>query len=489
MRGRPFGGKIAARSTRPHANNSTSCLSTEVRRIFSFFARSSGWSNPFWSSRRIWRRVSDPAIRMSSSGSGIPAGESFRPTSTFFPFASDVISPEGDDDGTRAEGIIFIREACINKLRPIDSVCSDTRTPGCGRRSCVPICAKTPRSRRGPGKRPRLGSRKPRSRPARGRKCISLWPPLSGGANEAEGHPPEARGTARARRDQREDVPGDQGPLRLGTGRPGGVGSTRGRDAGSRRSDRSRRGAGDRGGVSPCGARRSRGRRGDARRGLLGVRNEAERGVDQDSRQRRRDREPDQDGGVQVRGEREGPRSIGSGDRPDRRILHLRFRRARGGIPSGRIDAHRGEPESRGGRDERLPSGGRLHCRGGDILERSLSVKGSVKAEEFRLSGSVRIDGGLKAEEVEIDLQGTSKIPTIEAEEIRVKATGGFFRVRGELTADRIEGEEIELEATTAALVKGDEVRIGPHCHIDVVEARELVVHSSSEVRERRTAS
>src|SRR5207249_1278164 len=102
----------------------------------------------------------------------------------------------------------------------------------------------------------------------------------------------------------------------------------------------------------------------------------------------------------------------------------------------------------------------------------SLSVKGSVDAEEFRLSGSVRIDGGLKAEEVEIDLQGTSKIPTIEAEEIRVKATGGFFRVRGELTADRIEGEEIELEATTAALVKGDEVRIGPHCHIDVVEAK-----------------
>ncbi len=119
----------------------------------------------------------------------------------------------------------------------------------------------------------------------------------------------------------------------------------------------------------------------------------------------------------------------------------------------------------------------------------SLIVKGRVDAEEFRLSGSVRIDGGLKAEEVEIDLQGTSKIPTIEAEEIRVKATGGFFRIRGELTADRIEGEEIELEATTAALVKGDEVRIGPHCHIDVVEAKELVVHSSSEVRERRTLS
>src|SRR2546426_4465982 len=79
----------------------------------------------------------------------------------------------------------------------------------------------------------------------------------------------------------------------------------------------------------------------------------------------------------------------------------------------------------------------------------SLTVKGRVDAEEFRSSGSVRIDGGLKAEEVAIDLGGTSKISTIEAEEIRVKATGGFFRIRGELTADRIEGEEIELEGTT----------------------------------------
>jgi cytoskeletal protein CcmA (bactofilin family) len=119
----------------------------------------------------------------------------------------------------------------------------------------------------------------------------------------------------------------------------------------------------------------------------------------------------------------------------------------------------------------------------------SLSVKGSVTAEEFQASGSVRIDGGLKAEEVQIDLGGTSKISTIEAEEIQVKATGGFFRVRGDLTAERIEGEEIDLEATTAAFVKGEEVRIGPHCRIDVVEAKELVVHQSSEVRERRTHS
>jgi len=37
--------------------------------------------------------------------------------------------------------------------------------------------------------------------------------------------------------------------------------------------------------------------------------------------------------------------------------------------------------------------------------------------------------------------------------------------------------------------VKGDEVTIGPHCRIDVAEAHELVVHESSEVKERRPLS
>lgn len=143
---------------------------------------------------------------------------------------------------------------------------------------------------------------------------------------------------------------------------------------------------------------------------------------------------------------------------------------------------------------EEVESSGSLQVSGGILAEQvsssgSLQVGGDVKVEEFRSSGSVRIDGGLKAEEVSIDLGGTSKIPTIQGEEIRVKATGGFFRIRGELTADRIEGEEVELEATSAAYVKGEDVIIGPHCKIDVVEAHDLTVHQSSEVRERRGAS
>lgn len=143
---------------------------------------------------------------------------------------------------------------------------------------------------------------------------------------------------------------------------------------------------------------------------------------------------------------------------------------------------------------EEVMASGSLHVGGNVRAEEisasgSLQVKGGVSAEEFHSSGSIRIDGELRAEEVHIDLAGTSKIAAIEASEITVKAPGGFVRFRGDLTADRIVGEEVELEATNATFVKGNEVRIGPHCRIDVVEAKELVVHQSSEVRERRAPS
>jgi cytoskeletal protein CcmA (bactofilin family) len=126
---------------------------------------------------------------------------------------------------------------------------------------------------------------------------------------------------------------------------------------------------------------------------------------------------------------------------------------------------------------EQISSGGSLH------------VKGAVETEQFESGGSIRLEGGLKAEQIRIDLGGTSNVSTMEGETIQVKATGGFFRVRGDLTAERIEGETVELEATTANLVKGENVIIGPLCKIDTVEARKLVVHESSEVRVRQTPS
>ena len=124
--------------------------------------------------------------------------------------------------------------------------------------------------------------------------------------------------------------------------------------------------------------------------------------------------------------------------------------------------------------------GQEVHARG------SLNVGGKVTAEEFHLSGGAKINGPLEAKEVFIELGGDVTVPSIHAEEIDVRRPGGFFRGRYGLYADRIEGGEVYLECTTANVVAGDEVRIGPHCRIGRVHARDLMVHESSEVRERK---
>ena len=116
----------------------------------------------------------------------------------------------------------------------------------------------------------------------------------------------------------------------------------------------------------------------------------------------------------------------------------------------------------------------------------SLRVDGSVHGQDFHSSGSVRIQGELKAQDVDIELGGSSRIGTIEGQDISVRVTGGFMRSRGDLAVDRIVGQDVDLVRTTANYVEGQDVRIGPHCRIGTVVAQDLVVHESSEVRERR---
>lgn len=116
----------------------------------------------------------------------------------------------------------------------------------------------------------------------------------------------------------------------------------------------------------------------------------------------------------------------------------------------------------------------------------SLRVDGSVRGQDFHSSGSVRIAGELRGQDVDIELGGPSAIGTIQGQDISVRVSGPFMRSRGDLAVDRIVGQDISLVRTTANYVEGHDVTIGPHCRIDVVVAQELVVHESSEVKERR---
>ena len=116
----------------------------------------------------------------------------------------------------------------------------------------------------------------------------------------------------------------------------------------------------------------------------------------------------------------------------------------------------------------------------------SLRVDGSLSAQDFHSAGNVQVRGELKAQDVDIELGGSSRIGTIQGQDIVVRVSGGFLRSRGDLTVDRIVGQDVDLVRTTAAYGQGQDVGLGPHCRIDTVVAQELVVHESSEVKERR---
>ncbi len=130
---------------------------------------------------------------------------------------------------------------------------------------------------------------------------------------------------------------------------------------------------------------------------------------------------------------------------------------------------------------------------GGDIEGREVHIRGSADvggrttAQEFKLAGGGRFGGPIESEEIDIELSGDVRVPALLGTEISVQRPSGFFRGRCALTADTIEAREVAVECATASRVSGEEVNIGPHCRIDVVEAQELRIHESSEVRERRS--
>ncbi|KAF0995391.1 polymer-forming cytoskeletal protein [Geobacillus sp. TFV-3] len=111
-----------------------------------------------------------------------------------------------------------------------------------------------------------------------------------------------------------------------------------------------------------------------------------------------------------------------------------------------------------------------------------LSVSGSCEAESVSLTGVVRIGQTLNAEQVELSLYfADSSIKEIGGRMIRIKRGKTWKAVHwltrlspltATLVADTIEGDDIYLEHTKAAVVRGDRVTIGPGCEIGLVEYR-----------------
>lgn len=122
-----------------------------------------------------------------------------------------------------------------------------------------------------------------------------------------------------------------------------------------------------------------------------------------------------------------------------------------------------------------------------------ISIKGDCELRNFTVEGSVTISGFLSAVHVELALQGQTLVKNIGVESLVVrkagsgvwsKLAGGVIpKLRAELQTSVIEGDFIDLEYTTAEVVRGAIVIIGEGCSIGRVEYRDrLTVHPGAAV-------
>lgn len=123
--------------------------------------------------------------------------------------------------------------------------------------------------------------------------------------------------------------------------------------------------------------------------------------------------------------------------------------------------------------------GGRVKCE--QIkLQGILTVGEDCEAEMFKAQYRFTIGGLLNADQIDIEIYGECKAKEIGGQTITVKQHKGSFIgtlfkpfFKTQLETELIEGDIIELENTIAKVVRGNQVRIGPNCHIGVVEYTE----------------
>ncbi|GAA4880920.1 polymer-forming cytoskeletal protein [Paenibacillus vulneris] len=117
-------------------------------------------------------------------------------------------------------------------------------------------------------------------------------------------------------------------------------------------------------------------------------------------------------------------------------------------------------------------------------VEGGLQIDGDSEAETFEVKGTVQVGGLLNAGRIDITMYGPCRAQEIGGEKITVRRSGlksllnpflPKFAAK-QLTVDIIEGDDIELEYTTAKIVRGNRIKAGPGCVIERVEYKEALV-------------
>lgn len=115
----------------------------------------------------------------------------------------------------------------------------------------------------------------------------------------------------------------------------------------------------------------------------------------------------------------------------------------------------------------------RQNLKGNSLQMRGfVTAGGNVDFESMDIKGGFHVEGFLNVGELVINLQlATSRAREIGGERIAIKSRSLFNSART-LEAELIEGDQIYLEYTTAKIVRGNNIEIGPGCNIELVEYR-----------------
>ena len=121
-----------------------------------------------------------------------------------------------------------------------------------------------------------------------------------------------------------------------------------------------------------------------------------------------------------------------------------------------------------------------------------INVGGDCEVGDLTISGAFDVNGLVSAERLELKMYGPCKAKEIGggrlvAKRSRKSALLNLFKTSnaGALVADSIEGDIVELEHTTAQVVRGNQVTIGQGCRIGRVEyTQTLNIHKSAVVQE-----
>lgn len=130
------------------------------------------------------------------------------------------------------------------------------------------------------------------------------------------------------------------------------------------------------------------------------------------------------------------------------------------------------------------------------VLKGQLNTKGDCEADQFTARGMFEIGGLLNAGRLDIKLYQDCRAEEIGGEKISIKKASllnpfnlFFFKpdAKASLTANVIEGDQIDIEYTKAGIVRGNRVTIGPGCEIGTVEYKEsFELMSGSTVKQKR---